>query len=169
MSRIFIGIYPPAEVADAIRELPRPETTGVRWVPEHQWHITLRFFGNADEPDAVAAFDRIDLADFADTVALELGPYVSRLGRDVVCIPALGLDALAARVAATTGEVGEPPNPRPFAGHLTLARLRGRGTCGLAGERFAAGFPVRELALVRSTLGPDGATHETIATRAVQR
>jgi len=164
VSRLFIGIYPPVDVVDAIRELPRPEMTGVRWVPEDQWHITLRFLGNADEPDALAAFERIG---HHPAVTAEMGPYVSRLGRDVVCIPGHGLASLAALVGRETADVGEPPDPRPFAGHLTLARLRGRGTCGVAGERFAASFPVTELALVRSTLSSSGAEHETIATRSL--
>jgi RNA 2',3'-cyclic 3'-phosphodiesterase len=164
MSRLFIGVYPPAEVAQVIRELPHPVMSGVRWVPEHQWHITLRFFGNADEPDALAAFAAI--GDHPGVTA-EMGPYVSRLGRDVVCIPVRGIESLAASVARATADVGEPPDPRPFAGHLTLARLRGRGTCGVAGERFNQAFRVSELALVRSTLSSSGAEHETIATRPV--
>ncbi len=164
MSRLFIGIYPPPEVVEVIGELPRPELTGVRWVPEHQWHITLRFFGDADDSEVLAAFDRIDLG---EAVVAQLGPYVSRLGRDVVCIPALGLDGLAAQVLAATKDVGDPPDPRPFAGHLTLARLRGRGTCGVAGERFTESFPVREIALVRSVLSSSGAEHEAITTRTV--
>lgn len=164
MSRLFIGVYPPPDVVDQLRSLPREEMSGVRWVPEEQWHITLRFLGNADEGEAVAAFD--DLGGHPEVIA-ELGPHISRLGRDVVCIPAGGLSSLAAHVARVTADVGEPVDPRPFAGHLTLARIRGRGTCGLAGERFEASFPVGELVLVRSTLGPTGARHEQLASRPV--
>ena len=162
MSRLFIGIYPPAPVVDLIRALPRPEMAGVRWVPEHQWHITLRFFGNADEDEARRAFDAMELA---TTATVEIGPHVSRLRRAVVCLPAHGLDDLASLVVRATAHVGEPADPRPFTGHLTIGRLRGRGACGVAGERFAAAFPVQEVALVRSTLSSSGAEHETVATR----
>lgn len=160
MSRLFIAAYPPPEVVAAIEELPRPTMAGVRWVPVDQWHLTLRFLGEVDEGAATAA---LALLGDQPPAQVELGPFVSRLGRDVVCLPAQGLDPLARAVAAATGAIGEPADPRPFAGHLTLARLRNRGTCGLAGERFAASFEVRELSLVRSWLTPDGATHEVLA------
>ena len=49
----------------------------------------------------------------------------------VVCVPVAGLDELAAAVPRPTAAIGEPPDPRRFAGHLTLARLRrpGRVRC----------------------------------------
>lgn len=160
MSRLFIAAYPPPEVVAAIDELPRPTMTGVRWVPVDQWHLTLRFLGDADEGEAAAALAAVGPQPPAQ---VELGPFVSRLGRDIVCLPARGLDSLARAVVAATEDIGEPADPRPFAGHITLARLRNRGTCGLAGERFAASFEVRELSLVRSWLTPQGANHEVLA------
>ena len=90
--------------------------------------------------------------------AAALGPRVSRLGRDVVCLPVTGLDELAAAVAAASDGLGEPPG-RPFVGHLTLARLRQRAACGLTGTPVDLVVPVDEVVLVRSTLGPQGAVH----------
>ena len=87
---------------------------------------------------------------------------MSRLGRNVVCLPVRGLEALAAAVAEATAGVGDPPDPRPFAGHLTLARLRDRAACGLAGARLVARFNVREVELVRSVLGAGGPSYETL-------
>lgn len=163
MPRLFVAAYPSAAAIELISELPRPQDPGVRWVPPHQWHVTLRFFGDAVEEDA-----RHALADVvAPPAVAEVGPAVSKLGRDVVCLPVAGLEDLAAVVRSATGEVGEPPDPRPFAGHLTLARLRRRGSCGLAGTPLATTFPVAEVALVRSTLRSEGAVHEVVETRAL--
>jgi RNA 2',3'-cyclic 3'-phosphodiesterase len=79
-------------------------------------------------------------------------------------VPVAGLDDLAAAVATATAEVGEPPDPRPFAGHLTLARLRRRGSCRLAGHKVQARMTVPEVTLVASTLGADGPAYRTVAT-----
>jgi 2'-5' RNA ligase len=130
----------------------------VRWVPPGQWHVTLRFLGEADEDDAAGSLATLT----APRATAALGPRVSRLGRDVVCLPVAGLDALADAVRATTTGVGEPPG-RPFVGHLTLGRLRRRAACGLAGTAFEASFPVDEVVLVRSTLGAEGAVHQRVA------
>jgi 2'-5' RNA ligase len=159
---LFVAVRPPADVLRALHRLPRPDQPGVRWVPPDQWHVTLRFVGDAD----VGALDRALADRFGAPVAAPtcvLGPKVSRLGRSVVCVPAAGLDELAAAVREATASLGEPPDPRPFAGHLTLARLRNRAACGLAGAAFSARFAVAEVELVSSRLGAQGARHEVVA------
>jgi 2'-5' RNA ligase len=129
----------------------------VRWVPPDQWHVTLRFLGEADEGAAVAAVRGVRSA-VATAIA---GPRVSRLGRSVVCLPVTGLERLAADVADATAGVGDPPDRR-FSGHLTLARLRHRAACGVTGTALHATFAVDRVTLVRSTLGADGARHEPL-------
>ncbi len=172
--RLFLALWPPAEIVEALAALPRPAEAGVRWVEPDHWHITLRFFGEAEPVAVGAAIDAlveapIAGAPIADTpiddraVEVVLGPKVSRLGRAVVCLPARGLDELARRIAAATGDLGQPPDPRPFAGHLTLARLRHRAACGLAGAPFSARFPATELTLVASRRGPTGLRYDVIA------
>jgi len=164
MSRLFVAVELPDDVRHGLdAALPRPAAPGVRWVPPHQWHVTLRFLGEADEEQATEALSSLR----AEPATAVLGPRVSRLGRDVVCLPVAGLDELAGRVRATTTGVGEPPG-RPFVGHLTLARLRHRAACGLAGTAVDATFPVDEVVLVRSTLHPDGARHERVVAVALR-
>lgn len=160
MSRLFVAVWPTPAVRAAIEQLPRPDEPGVRWVPPAQWHVTLRFLGDADESEAEAALAGLD----AQEAVAEVGPAVSRLGRTVLCLPVRGLDELAAAVVDATAAVGEPPDPR-FTGHLTLARLRHRGSCRLAGHRLQQTMPVTEVALVASTLGADGPTYRTLAQR----
>jgi len=164
--RLFVAVRPPAAVVEQLAALDRRDEPGVRWVPRSQWHVTLRFLGEADLVGASAALAALPAAaaSLARPIVAELGPAVSRLGRSVVCVPVRGLDALAATVGEVTAGVGDPPDPRPFAGHLTLARLRGRAACGIAGAPISATFEVGAVELVRSTLGPGGATHEVVAT-----
>jgi 2'-5' RNA ligase len=160
VSRLFIAVYPPIEVVDALAALPRADADGVRWVQPDQYHVTMRFLGNADEASAAAALDAAVRSIAPAHVVL--GPRVSRLGRNVVCVPARGLERVADAVAVATATLGEPPDPRPFRGHVTLARLRGRAACGLAGVRFDASFDVSELQLVDSVTRPAGAEHTVV-------
>jgi 2'-5' RNA ligase len=159
-SRLFVAVTPPAEVLDAVAALPRPDEPGVRWTKRPSWHVTLRFLGNdVDEEAAITAVGAL----VAPPAVADLGPAVSRLGRKVVCLPVAGLDALAAAVREATAHVGDPPEVRRFAGHLTLARLQHRAACGVAGTPFRARFDVGEVELVRSTLGSSGPTYEVLA------
>ena len=132
-------------------------------------HLTLRFLG-ATDPDPVT--EALAAARLPGAVA-SVGPAVSRLGRSVLCVPVAGVDELAAAVVLATAHLGEPPPARRFAGHLTLARLRHRAACGLAGHRVSGSFEVTEVALVRSHLPgtpgapPAGRAYETLARFAV--
>jgi 2'-5' RNA ligase len=167
VSRLFIAAPVPRDVRDLLAaRLPRPDEPGVRWVPAHQWHVTLRFVGEVDDADTAALVAALDGLD-APAAAARLGPRVSRLGRGVVCLPVSGLDELAAAVHAATAGAGPPPD-RPFVGHLTLARLRDRAACGVSGTAVDLGFDVDEVVLVRSTLGPGGAEHEPVHHVALQ-
>jgi 2'-5' RNA ligase len=160
--RLFVAVYPPNEVITELAALPRDDAPGVRWVPIEQLHVTIRFFGNAEVADATRA-----LAPIAESLApapVELGPRVSRLGREVLCVPATGLDEVAAAVRDGTEAIGEPLGPRPFHGHVTLARLRRRAACGLAGARIDARFVVDELHLVESSTRSSGAVHTRVQT-----
>ena len=161
MPRLFVAVYPPDDIIDALRTLPREASPDVRWVPHEQLHVTMRFFGNTDVEPAKERL--IGLIPSLRVVTAEIGPRVSRLGRSVVCLPVAGLDELAASIAAATADLGEPLDPRPFRGHLTLARLRNRAACGLAGASFNRSFAVDRVHLVESVTRATGAEHATVA------
>ena len=93
----------------------------MRWTTSEQWHVTLRFLGSAEIDDAVRALEGLR----SPSAHAAMGPALERLGRGVLMVRVGGLDALAAEVVAVTGHVGRPPEPRPFLGHVTLARARG--------------------------------------------
>lgn len=158
-NRLFVAVVPPERVLQLLAELPRPEERGVRWVPPEQWHVTLRFLGDA-EPAAVSdALEHVELP----AATAHLGPTIGRLGHDALVLPASGLDELAAAVTRATGRLGRPDDGRRFFGHLTLARLRARAACGLADRRCIAAWEVQEVALVASTLTPSGAVHHVVS------
>ena len=157
-ARLFVGVWPPPEVLDVVAALPRADQEGVRWLGRASWHVTLRFLGTAVVDDAVEAL----LGVRHPPVTAAVGPAVARLGRSVVCLPVVGLDDLAAAVTEATAGVGRPPEDRPFRGHLTLARSRGRARPELVGHPCSARFAVDHVALVRSTTGHEGATYDTL-------
>ena len=155
-----MAVWPPEDVLDALQALPRPERSGVRWTRRDQWHVTLRFLGQVqDAAGAARALSTVE----ADATEAVLGPEVTRLGRGVVCVDVHGLDAVAAAVIEATAGVGRPPEKRPFAGHLTLARVRSGGTKGLLGAPVSGRWPVDEVHLVESRLHPHGARYASVA------
>ncbi len=161
-ARLFVAAVPPAAVLDEVAALSRPEVEGLRWTSRDQWHVTLRFLGRVTDVDAVttalepAALPRCEA---------RLGPDMGRFGRRVLHVPVAGLGDLAAAVVAATADVGESPEDRPFAAHLTLARARARRGIdlrALTGAAVAARWTIEDVCLMESHLHPDGARYELL-------
>ena len=159
MSRLFLAVRPDEITVEHLDALDRSPAPGVRWVPPEQWHVTLRFFADADPGEVIEALDEVRLPE----IEIELGPVVSRMGPSMVVLPATGAEPLAAIARAATAHI-PPRDDRPFVGHLTLARLRHRAACGVAGERFSARFVADRVELVESELSPTGARHRVVHT-----
>jgi 2'-5' RNA ligase len=159
VARLFVALWPPADVLDALEALPRLPLAGARWTTRAQWHVTLRFLGSADGRVAAAALDNL----VATPCTAELGPRPTRLGRGVLTLPVTGIDELAAAVVHATAHVGVPPDTRRFRGHLTLAESR-RGHAPRLDAELRASWPVTEVALVESHLHPAGARYDTVHT-----
>jgi 2'-5' RNA ligase len=156
--RLFVAVWPPADAVDRLRALRRPSVDGVRWTSEESWHVTLRFLGQADAGDAIAALATFD----GHQCEVVMGPEPRRLFRGVLGVPVRGLDELAAAVVGATAHVGVPPEDRPFRGHITLARWR-RGPPPRCPGRIEARWTVETVALVESHTSSHGARYETIA------
>jgi 2'-5' RNA ligase len=145
-------------VLDRLAPLVVGEHPGVRFVPRENLHITVRFFGEADPEEVIAALDG---ATFQPARAVVL-PKLRVMSGGAVALLVGGLDQLAAAVIERTAGVGPPPGPS-FRGHLTIARLK-------QGTRRPPPLPVMpqlqfdvgEVALIRSTLGADRARYETV-------
>jgi 2'-5' RNA ligase len=160
MSRLFIAVWPPEEVVVELTALHRKDQRGVRFVRPENWHITLRFFGDADPGSVIGALAETTLA----PARAHLGPAVDVIGERALVVPVRGLDELAAAVEERTQHIGEPPRKR-FIGHLTIARVKSHVPMPRAlGARVGGEFDVEEIALVQSRLDPQGSRYETIET-----
>ncbi|MFL5337853.1 MAG: RNA 2',3'-cyclic phosphodiesterase [Geminicoccaceae bacterium] len=164
MARLFVAVWPSDAVLETIAALPRPDFDGLRWTTREQWHVTLRFFGSVETPEAVDALHAVS----ASSTTAVVGPETGRFGKRVLHVPVSGLDPVAKAVVRATKKVGKPPEPRPFKGHLTLARARDRrrgvDLRPLVGTPVVGEWPVTEVCLVESHLSPKGANYEVVET-----
>lgn len=151
--RLFVAVWPPPDVVEALAAVPRPKRPELRWTAPGQWHVTLRFFGEVDIDEGVAAGEGVaEVAAGASVTPVELGPAVAALGHRVLQVPVTGLGQVAGALATRTATIGVAPAARPFSGHVTLARVRRRGSLdGLTGTPVGGRWEVRELSLVAST------------------
>ena len=160
MARLFIAVWPPEDVVADLTALHRKDQKGVRFVRPENWHITLRFIGNAD-PGAV--IDALRGAPY-EAARARLGPAVDVIAERALVVPVDGLAPLAGDVRNRTKGIGEPERRR-FIGHLTLARVKSRVPMPrVLGMLVRAEFDVEEIALVQSRLDPQGAQYETLET-----
>jgi 2'-5' RNA ligase len=160
MARLFIAVWPPEEVVAELTSLHRKDQRGVRFVRPENWHVTLRFLGEADPDEVTDALDRATLS----PARARLGPAVDIISERALVIPVHGLEALARTVEEHTAQIGKPPGKR-FVGHLTVARVKSHVPMPRAlGSLVSAEFEADEIALVQSRLDPGGARYETIET-----
>lgn len=140
----------------------------VRWVRGEALHVTLRFLGDTD-PAAIPALAREVGARVAAVPAFELSLgavqiFPSPRRPRVVALhvhPEAPLADLARAVESGVVAAGFAPERRGFRAHLTLGRVRG----GQAPPSDAtlppppSPFPLREVVLFESRLGPGGSTY----------
>lgn len=179
--RAFVAILLPDTVRAALGvEIERLRTFGrnVSWVAPDNLHVTLKFLGNVEPArldDAVSALTVAAAAVAPFELAIVgLGAFPSPTRPRVLWAGlAAGADAaakLARSVDSALAGHGFPPEDRPFAGHVTLGRVREpRGDPRLAsaltagaGHRFG-GLPVDRFALMRSDLSSRGAHYSIVA------
>jgi len=162
VARLFVAVWPPEEILYTVAGLERPPIDGVRWTGRDQWHVTLRFLGRVEAVDqAVGALAGLRAVPFE----ARMGPTVGRFGHRVLHVPVHGLDGVAGAVAAATEDVGEPPEERAFAGHLTLARVAKGARVDLrrlTGRPVAGSWMVDHVLLVESHLSSKGADYEVV-------
>lgn len=169
MSRMFVAVWPPPEVTEALAELREAGVEGLRWTASDRLHVTLRFLGEVCDEQVAAVGHALEPAVAGELPCrAALGPATVRLGRTVLVVPVAGLDPLGAAVTEATRAFGRAPEERPFAGHVTVARGLGRLPVPrrLAGRSVEGEWVVTEVTLVRSRLGRGGPTYEVVFTAA---
>ena len=127
MTRLFVGIELPPEVKDVLLRC-ESGIPGAHWQTEDQLHLTLRFIGEVDGPDATDIVNALDLID-APGFDLEIkgvGIFgtlkrARTLWAGVVDNPAL--NHLQGKIESALVRTGLAPEPRKFHPHITLARL----------------------------------------------
>lgn len=163
-----------AELGREIARL-RGMASDIAWVAEANLHVTVKFLGRIDEDHVPAVIDAIRGA-VSRTRAFTLGvrglgafpspsrPRVIWAGLD----DASALRALASEVDGRLTALGLPPEARPFAGHVTLGRVRVPRRHPALVEALArpvdfGRLPVARISLMRSDLHPGGARYTELA------
>jgi 2'-5' RNA ligase len=128
MPRLFTGIEIPAEQREELFRLRMPLPGGGRWIEPENYHLTLRFCGDIERPQAEELIDRLAGISM-DAFEIRLSSIGSFGGRDPHSIwagvePSAELDALARANEKAARAVGLAPEPRAFKAHVTLARLK---------------------------------------------
>ncbi|MEN3340576.1 MAG: 2,3-cyclic 3-phosphodiesterase [Acidobacteriota bacterium] len=182
--RLFVGVEiddvvrrRAAAIADAAGKLLSDDLV-VRWIAPENLHITLWFLGEVPDPRAASVLTALARPFDIPPFPLALGgigafpssglPRVVWLGvRDGDA----GLAALHREIGARLEPLGFAAEPRPFAAHLTLGRVKGArpGTAPRAvRERWrelaadAGECAVAAVTVFRSRLSPRGAVHEAL-------
>jgi 2'-5' RNA ligase len=124
MPRLFSALVPPEP---AIRHLARhidsSAAEDVRWVPVATWHVTLGFFGDADDLTQRAAWLRARITGSGPRLRLAGGgsfPGVLWIGVAAEAEPG------NRRLAEIAEAAGAGLEDREFRPHLTVARARRR-------------------------------------------
>ena len=124
--RLFIALTLPQAVRDDLDRLATA-LPGLRWAPSDNYHLTLRFLGEVERPDAqdideaLAALrmPRFELS-LAGIGGFGKGRQLRSLWAGVDSQPAL--TRLQAQVEQAVTRAGQPPQARRFTPHVTLAR-----------------------------------------------
>ena len=183
--RAFIAIGLPAEVKASLArvqdELRRRGLASVKWVAPDSVHLTLKFLGNVEagkiEPVA-AAMSRGAQGVAAFELSLGTpGAFPNLRAPRVICLRLGGdtdsLSALQRGIERSVAPLGFPPEKRPFSPHLTLGRVRDRASPNdrrFLGETVSSldvetslSFDVESVSLMRSTLTPERAIYDRLA------
>ncbi|WP_298809270.1 RNA 2',3'-cyclic phosphodiesterase [uncultured Sphingomonas sp.] len=174
MHRLFVALRPPPDIRDALVDV-MDELPGARWQDEEQLHVTLRFIGEVERPqaeDIAAALGTVS-APVVEARVDGVGTFDRRGRVDTLwarIVPAEPLAALHRKVDQALARAGVARDERRYLPHLTLARF-GRGSSDAGAiARWVAGhaalttaaFTLPHLILYESHLGHEGARYEPV-------
>ena len=178
--RLFVALDFPEEVRWKLLGLVAqlksqfPET---RWVRPEEMHVTLKFIGHVDEQKAesiAAALKEVHTSRLVDMTFRGVGFFPNeRRPRIVWCgvEASRNLGELAAKIDHALEPLGVETEPRAYAPHLTIARLKSSEGAGMlvraASELKSQDFGTAresEFHLFESVLKPSGAEHKRLQT-----
>ncbi len=182
--RLFVAVELSNKVQRVLGRIQtalQPRCDGVRWIPTHQLHITLKFLGDVVDSDVPSACDAVTEA------ATAIQPFVMAV-RGCGCFPDdravrvvwAGLDEpTGSLLACATGPdealevAGFDRERRPFSPHITLGRLRqdrSGGAIRAAVEAYSFDTveqTVKSITLMSSVLSPNGPVYTPVCTAAL--
>ncbi|MEO8370024.1 MAG: RNA 2',3'-cyclic phosphodiesterase [Candidatus Solibacter sp.] len=175
--RLFTGLDLPPNLVANLEELLRrlQPTAKLNWSPPANLHVTIKFIGEWPEQrlgELKAALTAIPRTGVIPVRIRQVGFFPNaRAPRNFWAgIEAPGLPELAAATEHATAALGVVSEKRPFAPHLTLARIK--PPAELAALHQAIGrltsldfgeFPAASFFLYLSTLRPSGSVYTKLA------
>lgn len=172
---MFLAVPLTAEARGAMSALlagAAPAGLPGRVVRPDNWHVTLRFLGDADEVARDRLLAALDGADRGERFSVRWGPLGAFPNPRRATVLWVGADRGAGafeRLAGVAEEsarsAGFPPEDRPFRAHLTLSRIRPHQDVSPLLDRvgpLGVVMPVDRVVLYRSHLGRGGARYEEI-------
>lgn len=178
--RTFIAVRIPAEVRRRLADIEQKlKSSGadVKWVPEENFHLTLKFLGNVDPDRLRAVCDAIrSIAETSNAFEVTLtgvGAFPKASRPSVVWVGvttgAEEMKALAARVDDALAGLGFLREERGFSAHVTLGRVRSARHIHRLPEVIeslkdeeAGVFTVGSVAVMKSDLRPSGPVYTVI-------
>jgi 2'-5' RNA ligase len=167
--RLFVALDLPWEIKEELSDLSC-NIPGARWVPTDNFHLTLRFIGEASRLQA----EEIDLAlatlrGRSFSFALSGLGWFEKAGRASCLWVGVERNAdlarLQAKVETALHRIGLPPDRRRFTAHVALARMDTPVTPALtsfvAANNLYRSAPIRadNVTLFSSFLGKDQPTY----------
>jgi RNA 2',3'-cyclic 3'-phosphodiesterase len=189
--RLFVAVPVPDTVKDKLREVQRElqmllHQASVGWTPPEQIHLTLRFFGSVRTED-LSQLQTALTNTCAESRALKLeshglGAFPPKRAPRVVWAGVWDHSDQLARlhksIETATAHFGEKPESRDFSAHLALGRIKEirRDEEGTLREfianhanRLFGEWPVTEIHLLQSQLGPSGARHSIVSNYSLRK
>jgi len=155
----------------------KSSNSDVKWVTEHQMHLTLKFLGNIEETKVQEISDALtsianSTREFTITLS-NIGTFPNVKRPRVIWI---GIDKgknelklLAGQIETELEKLGFPKETRDFKSHLTLGRVRSpknlKNLTKLLTEvsfQSESAIKINKLILFQSTLTPKGAIYKKI-------
>ena len=186
--RTFVAIPIPAEIRRRLVEVEQdlmPAKAGVKWVPEDNFHVTLKFLGYV-EPERLEAVAR-----GVEAAVRGIGPFEVELA-EVGAFPKITrpsvvwvgvtrggqeMISLADRIDREMAKIGFERENRPFSPHITVGRVKSPKNRGWPPEnlsglrelierhqnREVGSFGVEQVNIMRSELRITGPIYSVIS------
>ena len=172
MHRLFVALPLPEDVRDLLVDA-MDDSPELRWVPDDNLHLTLRFIGEVERPladDVAHALQQVRCDRF-DLRLTGVGQFAQRNGGALWAAvePRDPIAALAAKVERACQSAGLEPERRAFHPHVTIARWN-RRSAGAAQDFLERNRALRSnpftaecFTLFESRLSRHGAHYEEVS------